>query len=191
MTPVAPSTMNIASEDTDLNRSLQCAVLDGGRIAVVRVLGRGNFSNSMPFKRFAAQVNSSPILDQFIVDLQFCESMDSTFMGVLAGAAIALHQQKQVKLIIFQTSDHCKRLLKNLGLLPLVDLRTGQLSAIERCEKQLAPAEGEECSRVDQILLTLQAHKELVRIDATNEVRFQAVIEYLEKSLEEEGGKGA
>lgn len=187
---VSPA-MKTPAEEVDLSRSLQCAVLDGGEIAVVRVLSRGNFNNSMPLKRFAQLVQSEGKVQRFVVDLQFCESMDSTFMGVLAGIAIAMYQKQKAKLVVFGASDHCKRLLKNLGLLPLVELKDGQMTELERSEGSLKSADSAACTRIEQIYLTLNAHKELCRIDSQNEMRFQAVIEYLEKSLNEEGTPGA
>ena len=186
MSLAASPVMKPGPEEIDLNRSLQCAVLDGGEIAVVRVLARGNFNNSMPLKRFAQHVQAEGKVQRFVVDLQFCESMDSTFMGVLAGIAITMYQKQKSKLVIFGASDHCKRLLKNLGLLPLVELQDGRMAEVERSEANLQTAEAPTGSRLDQIYLTLNAHKELCRIDSQNEMRFQAVIEYLEKSLKEE-----
>lgn len=176
--------MSTSPEEQDPSRSLLCAVIDGGEIALVRVVGRGNFGNSMALKRFAAQLHAQGKPGSLIVDLSACDSMDSTFMGVLAGICIT-QMQSRAKAIVLNANDHCRRLLKNLGLTHLVDMRAGQIAQAERAEASLAPARPVEASRLEQICLTLQAHKELVRLDEQNEIRFQAVIEYLEKSLDQ------
>lgn len=181
MTPTAPSAPDPA-------KSLLCAVLDNGDIALVRVVGRGNFSNSVPFKNFAAKLQATGKDLKFVIDLQNCDSMDSTFMGVLAGICLTQLKGGLNKVIVVNANDHCKRLLKNLGLTHLLELRTGPLAEVERAEDVFAPAKETQANRIDQICMMLEAHKELVRLDSKNEVQFQAVIEYLEKSLQDEGG---
>jgi anti-sigma B factor antagonist len=190
MSYAAQATMSIVPEKSDAGEHLQCAVIQNGTIAVVRVKGRGNFGVSMPLKSFTAKILESPSLERFIVDLQFCESMDSTFMGVLAGLAMQLLRKGKQKLMIYGANDQCKRLLKTLGVLTCVELAEGRRAEIEACEARLAGAEAPLASKVDQILLTLQAHQQLASLDQENEVRFQAVIEFLEKSLQEERQQG-
>lgn len=182
----APMTNTTPPPDDDPNRNLHCAVLDGGEIAVVRVAGRGCISNSMALKEFGRHVQDNRKELKFIVDLRQCEAMDSTFMGVLAGVAIVQLQHKYPRMIVVNASDHCLKLMKTLGLGTLVDVRNGALREVQRAEENFVPAEGGPSSRTEQICLTLEAHKQLVNLDEQNEVRFQAVIEYLEKSLKEE-----
>lgn len=177
------------TEQQDPSRSILCAVLDEGKIALVRVLGRGNFSNSMPLKRFASHVMALRATGQkFVVDLHHCETMDSTFMGVMAGVCISLRQKDGGRVILVNVNDHCRRLLKNLGLMHLLEIRDSCDEVFNCSEAEFKSVIGEETDKVDQICLTLQAHKNLIKVDGANEVRFQAVIEYLEKALQDEGG---
>jgi anti-anti-sigma factor len=169
-------------------RNLLCAVLDEGRFAIVRVIGRGNFSNSMALKNFATLCYQRQPKAQLVIDLQQCDAMDSTFMGVVAGIAIANTRKGAPKIVVTNASDHCRRLLRNLGLASLLDFRAVEDPHADQINAALAPATPVAPSRLEQICLTLQAHKELVAIDEQNGVRFQAVIEYLEKSLAEENG---
>ena len=174
--------------DTDI----RCAVLEDDDIAVVRVFGRGSFLNSVPFKRFADHLQTQGHPRQFLVDLAQCETMDSTFMGVLASVSIAQTKSGREKLLVANANDHVRRLLKTLGLTHLLSIHDGDHAdrAISKAEEHLqAPSSGP-VSRLDQILHTLEAHKTLVRIDDENELRFQSVIHYLEKSLQNaEDGK--
>lgn len=176
-------------EEQTPGRNILCAHLREDRIALVRVIGRGSFQNSVPLKRFAQKIAEEAPETRFVVDLRECETMDSTFMGVLAGICITQGHGSGGKLIILNANDHCRRLLKTLGLTHIVEMRDSlDDEALARAEAQLAPGASAGGSKLEQICLTLQAHKNLVRIDEQNEVRFQAVIEYLEKSLEAEGG---
>ena len=59
--------------------------------ALARVLGRGSYKVSRSLKEFASRVMDSGNA-VFLVDLQHCVGMDSTFMGVLAG--LSQRQQK-------------------------------------------------------------------------------------------------
>ncbi|MCC6546747.1 STAS domain-containing protein [Candidatus Sumerlaeota bacterium] len=184
---VNPSASATSSQSLDPSKSLLCAVLDDGRIALVRVIGRGNFCNSVPFKNFSLKMQESAGT-RMIIDLQYCESMDSTFMGVLAGMCLTQMKSNAGRISVVNANEHCRRLLKNLGIIHLLDLRTGDVAEVQRAEDEdkFAPAKCPQGSRVEQICTMLEAHRELVRLDQKNEVQFQAVIEYLEKSLQEE-----
>lgn len=186
-----PMTDNQKEKEQDASRTILCAVLEEGRIGLVRVLGRGSFSNSLPLKRFSDHFISLRQEGQkFVLDLHECETMDSTFMGVVAGICISLVQQDGGRVVAVNVNDHCQRLLKNLGLTHLLEIRSGGSKDLARGEKKLAPPEENgESDKLRQICLTLEAHKDLIKVDEQNEVRFQAVIEYLEKSLQEEGGR--
>ncbi len=74
--PVSKST----SQETDV----YCAVLDDDDIAVVRVVGRGTFQNSVPVKQLADLLQKGGHPRKFVLDVSQCETLDSTFLGVLA-----------------------------------------------------------------------------------------------------------
>lgn len=169
------------------DQSLLCAVLEPEHLAVVRVVGRGSFSNAMALKRFAQHVREKQESCRYVLDLGRCDSMDSTFMGVVAGLSLDRLEDGTPRVIVFNANEHCRRLLRNLGLTHLLEMRDGKLppKANHRYEELACQTPGM-ADKVDQILLTLQAHRDLVKVDEENEVRFQAVIEYLEKSLDHE-----
>ncbi len=179
---------SVSSEKADM--SVLCAVLDDCKQAVVRVVGRGNFMNSVPFKEFADQLDKKSKPEQFIVDLGRCETMDSTFMGVLASISLNQTRHNRHQLIVVNANAHVVKLLKTLGLINLLDVQESSekigREALDRAENQLEPAAAKPVSHIQQISHTLEAHKTLVRVDDENELRFQSVIHYLEKSLKEE-----
>ena len=53
---------------------------------LIRIEGRASFVNSGSLKDFFAEMIRQG-KRRFVVDFQHCTSMDSTFLGVLAGAA--------------------------------------------------------------------------------------------------------
>lgn len=168
-------------------KNIQYALLDDEAIAVVRVAGRGTFLNSVPLKKFADQLAASGKPRQIIVDLKDCETLDSTFMGVLAAISLRQTRAGRDKLILTNINPHIQRLLKTLGLSNLIQLRDGtsEQEALRRAEGGLESPEERPVSHVEQICHTLEAHRTLVKVDEENEVRFQCVIHYLEKSLQD------
>ncbi len=185
MTDTAPSQQNV-------DRSILCAVLDDGRVAIVRAVGRGTFVNSVPLKRFADHLAARSKPETFILDLEQCETMDSTFMGILASISIAQERANRDKVIVANPNEHIVKLLKTLGLMRLLNVhepeRKKDRELIGKAEHELKPAEADTISHIDQINHTLKAHKTLIPLDEENQDRFQSVVHYLEKSLEEEGG---
>ncbi len=183
-----------AASQNKIDKSILCAVLDNQRVAIVRVVGRGTFVNSVPLKRFADHLAGHEKPETFIMDLENCETMDSTFMGVLASISIAQERAKRHRVVVANPNEHVVKLLKTLGLMRLLDVhepdKKKDRELISKAENDLKPADSETITHVEQINHTLKAHKTLVPLDEENQARFQSVIHYLEKSLEEEGKGG-
>ena len=159
---------------------------------MVRVIGRGSFTNALALKRFAQHVRERQENCRYVLDLRRCDSMDSTFMGVLAGLSLDRIEDGRPRVIVLNANEHCRRLMRNLGLTQLLELRDGPppRTKSQECEEITGDEAASSASKAEQILLTLQAHKDLIKVDEENEVRFQAVIEYLEKSLADEDKRG-
>ncbi len=181
-----PMSTNGQNKEDDQKKNVLLALMEDDGLAVVRVIGRANFVNSMPLKKFSQKVAEWPKPIKYIIDLGQCETMDSTFMGVIAGICISQSSKGAGKVIVVNANEHCQRLLKNLGLTHLLEMRLCAVEDIPGIEEKLKPCNVGAISKLDQICLTLQAHKNLVEVDQENHVKFQAVIEYLEKSLDEE-----
>lgn len=170
---------------------LSCAVLEAEKLAVIRLSGKGNFLTSVPLKKFSEHLQKTNKVNDLIVDLGGCETMDSTFMGVLASVGMVQIRRGARKLIIANANEHCRKLLKTLGIARLLEVHEPQESGdhqkiLNKAAGQLEPMAQEALSHTDQICHTLEAHRTLVRADGENEIRFQSVIHYLEKSLETE-----
>ncbi len=177
-------TMTNSTPSSDSN--VYCAVVDKGKIALVKIVGRGSFQNSYPLKQFSDHVQATTKPRDFLIDLSQCPTMDSTFMGVLTCISKAQIAAGLEKVTIVNANEHCEKLLTTLGISMIININKGSSEAADRAEKKLAPAETSDVGRVDQIVHILDAHKELASLDEQNEIRFQDVIKYLEQSLKDE-----
>lgn len=139
----------------------------------VRVAGRGSFQNSTGLKDFAAEMTKRGHRD-FIVDLQDCELMDSTFMGTLAGIALRLGPQGTLRVV--RPNERCRSVLHNLGL-DRVFAVEDNLPALPP-DADLREAEGQP-PRDTRRETIIEAHENLVAANPDNAVRFKDVIEFL------------
>ena len=69
------------------------------RAVHVRVEGKGSFQNSPGLKEFSKQMLERGFRN-FVVDLNTCSVMDSTFMGTLAGIALRLREFGDGRLVV-------------------------------------------------------------------------------------------
>jgi len=80
-------------------------------IVIIRVAGRANYQNSLALKQVFEKTSSDQASPQYVFDLERCDSMDSTFMGVVA--SIGLHQKrlKGTKSTVLNVTPHVRELL--------------------------------------------------------------------------------
>lgn len=183
MRPTDPQTSSEPLSDP----SIQCTTLGGGNVAVVRVVGRGTFLNSVPLAQFAEHLQAHESdKHKFIIDLSECPTMDSTFMGTLAKITLRQMQLDNGKLTVCNANEHNRRLLKTLGLSHVMDLRQKSPDELQQDDLILHAADAPPVSRLNRICHMIEAHEKLVDLETENEVRFSNVLKYLRQSLEEE-----
>ena len=113
---------------------------------------------------------------EFILDLEKCELMDSTFMGTLAALAFNLRDSKDGRLRVVRANSRNFSLLESLGLDHLFAVEPEPTDpAPPTLTKTGAAGQDSEETRIH----ILEAHEALVEADPRNAVRFQDVIEYL------------
>jgi anti-anti-sigma factor len=164
--------------------SIPSSVLVGslGRTVWLKVSGRGTFQNSPGVKEFVKQMIQRGHRD-FVVDLDGCELMDSTFMGTLAGVALRLREIGQGGLRAVNVNVRNAALLENLGLDQLFTVETGHAADAPVTLRQ-ADAVPEENPKE----MVLEAHEALIEADAHNAVKFKDVVDYLRQELAQEDG---
>ena len=148
----------------------------------VRIEGRASFQNCSCLKDFLERIVGSG-KRRVVIDFLRCTSMDSTFLGVLAGAAIQLRKQNPPgSLVLCRLGPRNLELVRNLGLNRLLTVDTGEPPAAEGAALPCRPLEDE----VAQARMVLEAHENLVAADAANQSKFQDVLTFLKQRLESE-----
>ena len=118
-----------------------------------------------------------------MIDFLRCTSMDSTFLGVLAGIALELRRlPEKGSLVLTRMSPRNLELVRNLGLnkLVTVDLAQGGVNA-EACDTPLTNSERGE---LENARLVLEAHENLVTADESNRGKFQDVLVFMKNRVE-------
>lgn len=165
-----------------------------GSLFWMRVEGKGSFQNSVQVKR-CLQTMMDQGSRHFVIDLERCPIMDSTFLGTLTGAALHLRELGDGEVCILNANARNKQLLSNLGLDHILDVDSdGSRHATER--KQVsdeldACPEPTPCTKTEQAEHVLEAHEALTQANESNVSRFKDVIEFLEKEVQEKTAAAA
>ena len=158
-----------------------------GNLFWMRVEGKGSFQNSVQVKRcFQTMIEGGR--RHFVVDLERCPIMDSTFLGTLTGAALNLREIGAGEVCVVNANTRNQQLLSSLGLDHILEVdKDGSKHCAERkkvCDELgncQEPAAG--CSKTEQAEHVLECHEALAKANAENATRFKDVIEFLEKEV--------
>jgi anti-sigma B factor antagonist len=151
---------------------------------VVRIDGRASFQNSSCLRDFIGEMLRRG-KTRFVLDFQHCASMDSTFLGVLAGAALELKKTAPQggSLVVARAGQRNLELMRNLGLHRLLTLDAGDLPlSFEQCNTAL---QADKCSEIENARMVLEAHENLVSADEANRTKFQDVLAFLRNRVEQ------
>ena len=163
---------------------MQSSILVGvnGPAVWVRVEGKGNFLNSGSLKEFAQEMVNRGYRE-FIIDLEHCAMMDSTFMGTMAAVALRLRELGQGHLHVVHAGERSRDLLSGLGLDQIFDIHANGSLAPE-CEKVKENAHDRATAEKRERAETmLEAHEALCRAAPENISRFKDVLDYLKQDL--------
>ena len=149
---------------------------------VIRIEGRASFQNSASLQQFLAEMRRQGRV-RFVMDFQACTSMDSTFLGVLAGAALELRKAEGGgSLVLCRVGERNLELIKNLGLHRLLTVDDGTSETQLRVSgTALAPQA--KMNELENALLGLAAHENLVAADEGNRAKFQDVLSFLKSRV--------
>jgi anti-anti-sigma regulatory factor len=160
--------------------SIQVGV--NGPAVWVRLEGKGSFLNSGSLKEFAQEMVTRGYRE-FIVDLQNCVMMDSTFMGTLAGVALRLKELGDGHLHVVHCGPRSRELLSGLGLDQIFSIHTGGLAAPVCSDLDDDGASSGGDHKQEQAETMLEAHEALCRAAPENITRFKDVLDYLKQDL--------
>jgi anti-sigma B factor antagonist len=178
--------------------SLLVALVD--HAAIVKVNGRANFTTSISFKRLVGELRQRGF-ESFLLDLSECVTMDSTFLGVLAGTALKLseppgqapghhtpapaHPCTHLRLV--NPNQRVADLLDNLGVSDL--FRTVRWDSAAVTAEQLAPAAEVQASPEELSRTCLEAHQLLMELNPENIAKFKDVTQFLTEDLKKLNGE--
>jgi len=149
----------------------------------VRLEGKGSFLNSGSLKEFAQEMVNRGYRE-FIVDLQNCVMMDSTFMGTLAGVALRLKELGNGHLHVIHCGVGSRELLSGLGLDQIFDIQSEGDAAPDCSDLNGdAAAKSSPEQKRQQAQTMLDAHQALCEAAPENFTRFKDVLDYLKQDL--------
>jgi len=151
----------------------------------IKIDGRASFMNCACLRDFFTEMIKQG-KTKFVVDFHQCTSMDSTFLGVLAGAALELRKlEPPGSLIVARVGTRNLELLRNLGLHRLLVVDTGEaIPVVDGTTGQALPCSGPR-SELESARMVLEAHENLVSADAGNQTKFQDVLTFLKTRVEQ------
>lgn len=168
----------------------------------VKIAGRACFQNSACLSEFFSEMIKSG-RRRFVLDFEGCASMDSTFLGVLAGTALELRRlDPPGSVVLCRIGARNLELVRNLGLHRIMTVDSecaltqesgikpdpqlhrimtvdseGACSSPESATEALEA--GNRGAEVENARLVLRAHEALIAVDPKNREKFQDVLEFL------------
>lgn len=166
-----------------MQSSIQVGV--NGAAVWVKVEGRGSFLNSGNLKEFAQEMLKRGYRE-FIIDLQNCAMMDSTFMGTMAGVALRLKELGQGHLHVVHCGQRSQELLSGLGLDQIFDIHANGNEPPVVCSDLKTDRDLVQEHKAEQARTMLEAHEALCQAAPENFLRFKDVLDYLKQDLHHE-----
>jgi anti-sigma B factor antagonist len=163
-----------------------------GAVVYIRVSGAGSFKVSPALKQFGSAVIDQGA-DRIVVDMASCTSMDSTFMGVLAGMALRLLRQGKSRIALCSLRPLVASRLRALGLERVMDV--AETAAHEKApaafplEDSLSSLDQGASARDRRLHLetSLAAHEALSGLCPENVGKFKDVLAFLREDMERAG----
>jgi anti-sigma B factor antagonist len=166
---------------------VQSSILVGvnGPTVWIKVEGKGSFLNSGNLKEFAREMVDRGYRE-FVIDLENCAMMDSTFMGTMAGVALRLKELGQGHLHVIHCGDRSRELLSGLGLDQVFSIHVDGATSPECKSFQRDASAPAAQDKKEQAQTMLEAHEALCQAAPENIFRFKDVLDYLKQDLHHE-----
>jgi anti-sigma B factor antagonist len=149
--------------------------------AFIKVPGRANYASSIDLKNVVAELRQRGF-GEFILDLRECITMDSTFLGVLAGLVLRNNQPEPAAptIELLNPNNRVLDLVENLGVLNLFRVKYEefpQTLCFEPTNDHPDPTK-EEVTRN-----CLEAHRTLMKVNPANVPKFKEVTQFMAEDL--------
>lgn len=168
---------------SDTNKSVFQADVSADPVAI-RIEGRASFQNSACLQDFIKALLAQG-RSRFSIDFNACTGMDSTFLGVLAGIALQVRKLSPPgHLVLSRLESRNLELVRNLGLHRLLTIDSGAVPPPAAMSSQAIPCSDR--SELENAKVALQAHENLVEAEESNRSKFEDVLHFLRRRVEEE-----
>lgn len=156
----------------------------GEPAVVIKIVGRANCAVSVDFKRLVEGLLQRGY-GRFVCDLTECVTMDSTFLGVLAGLgqprSNGATERPAAAIELLNPNTRVTELLDNLGIAHLFPSVTDpNLAAVELRPLQPNP---DAPDREEVCRTSLEAHQTLMALNPNNVPKFTEVAQFLAEDL--------
>lgn len=147
----------------------------------IRIEGKANFKNCSGMKEFM-----TTMIDhgkrRFVMDFENCSGMDSTFLGVMAGAALQLRKtEPRGSLVVSHLNERNYELVHNLGLNRLLVVDDGMNVSRDDTAFLQQTVVSDEVQAAREVL---DAHRNLVEADDDNASKFRDVMTFCQKQID-------
>ena len=166
-----------------MQSSIQVGV--NGDAVWVKVEGKGSFLNSGNLKEFTREMVNRGYRE-FVVDLENCAMMDSTFHGNNGGVALRLKELGHGHLHVVHCGPRSRDLLSGLGLDQIFSIHSDGSPSPECSSLDHSNRDAVEDRKREQAKTMLEAHEALCQAAPENFLRFKDVLDYLKQDLHHE-----
>jgi len=154
----------------------------GQRAVYIRVNGLGSMNNCLCVRDFLDDMGAQG-RSFVVVDLKYCTGMDSTFMGVLAGAATDEREGRRMAVAVVNADPHLVKLLRSVGLTEIIYVDPEPFEAPDLEFHHLE----ETATEKERLACIRTAHEHLMKISADNERIFGPLVRLIEKEMRARG----
>lgn len=153
-------------------------VAEQGAFTLFQLIGRGTFKLCPIFRTYCDELVKDTKKKGVMMDLAQCDSMDSTFMGVMV--MLGLQTRKRMALLLVNANENHRELLDGIGVSRVWRYVTQPVP--EMSWKKLGEAtanKGSVENMADIAPLVVEAHEALIALDANNIPQFQNLIDMI------------
>lgn len=162
--------------------SAELTVFRAMNFACVRIVGRATFAAAPDFQSaIEAIINDQPA--RIIMDLEQCQLMDSTFLGVLTGGAIKFRQSARttVSIELFNANGRVAGLIESLGVKQFFT-EHGNLLELPG-DVHARRVSFQNTNKLNLKETSLAAHEQLMQLNEANKLKFAELTRTLKEDL--------
>jgi serine phosphatase RsbU (regulator of sigma subunit)/anti-anti-sigma regulatory factor len=166
-----------------MNASAELTLFRAPHFGCIRIVGRANFAASPGFKRAMDElIEERPA--RLVMDLDQCQLMDSTFLGVLSGGAERYHEEipGQLRIELANANGRVTGLIDSLGVSKWFRHVTGELELPTDVKAQRLALDN--TTKLELKETSLAAHERLGQQNELNRIKFAEITRNLREDLD-------